>query len=172
MTERGLVLTDGTHLEVNPLQATDRDAFLEGVEHLSPESRYRRFFTAAQSLNQRELTELTDLDHSSHEALAAVDPATGRGVAVARYVIVGEHPRTAEIAITVVDDWQTRGVGIALLSRLADLARSRGIERLSGLILSTNEAMIGLMRKLGPVEKLHRDGSTVELVVDIRARSS
>lgn len=163
-----LVLADGTRLDVNPLEASDRDALREGVEHLSAESRYRRFFTPAESLSQQELKDLTDLDHDNQEALAAVDPATGRGIAVARYVVIGEDPRTAEIAITVVDEWQGRGVGVALLHRLADVAQSRGIERFTGLILSTNAAMIRLMKALGPVRTLHRGGETIELVAELR----
>ena len=53
--------------------------------------------------------------HHDHEALVAVDPATGQGVGVARYVATA--PGVAEPAIVVADDWQ--GTLVISLGRLA-----------------------------------------------------
>ena len=160
-----IVLRDGTRLLVDPLSAEVRDELREGIEHLSPESRYRRFFTPVKHLSSEQLTYLTTLDHDRHEALAAVDPTNGRGVAVARYVVVDDTPSTAEVALAVVDEWQGRGVGRMLLDRLATVAASRSIVRFSGLMLAGNSGMIALMRSLGPVVSSRHEDGTVELVV-------
>jgi GNAT superfamily N-acetyltransferase len=96
-----------------------------------------------------------------------VDPTTGQGVAVARHVVVGDAPSTAEVALTVLDEWQGRGVGRALLRRLAALALGRGILRFSGLMLAANSTMIALMRSLGPVVSTRRENGTLELVVEL-----
>jgi len=167
-------LRDGTTLAVRPLAPDDKQALSEGIEHLSPESRYRRFFVPVTRLGSRELTYLTDLDHDCHEALVAIDPDTDDGAAVARYVRDGDDPSVAEIALTVADQWQGRGLGKALLSQLAALARERGVTRFTGLVLAENRAIQALMRGLGPTTTRSADAGTVELSVqlDQTARSS
>ena len=160
-----IVLRDGTRMLVDPLGVEDRDELREGIDHLSAESRYRRFFTPLTHVSDQQLTYLTTLDHDAHEALTAVDPATGHGIAVARYVIVSDAPKTAEVALAVSDEWQGRGVGGAILRRLATVAAERGIARFTGMMLAGNTAMIRLLRSLGPVVSDRHEGGTVELVI-------
>lgn len=164
---KSLELPDGTHLDVRALEPADRAQLAKGIEHLSPRSRYRRFFVGGDHLSSRNLTYLTALDHERHEALVAIDRHTHDGVAVARYVRTGDTPPTAEIAVTVNDVWQGRGVGTALLRELAVRARAYGIVRFSGLILVENTPMLKLMLSLGEVISRTVDADTVELVVQI-----
>jgi GNAT superfamily N-acetyltransferase len=163
----GLDLPDGTHLDVRPLEPSDMARLEQGLEHLSPRSRYRRFFTWVEQLSPRELTYLTTLDHDRHEALVAIDPHTHHGVAIARYVVTGAAPPTAEIAVTVNDAWQGIGVGTALLRELAVHARAHGIVRFSGLILGENTPMLKLLSSLGNVLSRTVENGTVELLVEI-----
>jgi GNAT superfamily N-acetyltransferase len=165
---RALIASDGTRLEVSPLQPADKSSLREGVEHLSPQSAYRRFFVPTAHLTDGQLTYLTTLDHQRHEALGVSDPVTGEGVAVARYIQTTDDPATAEIAIAVVDRWQDRGVGRALLDRLSAVAQARGISRFSGLILADNRRMIKLMTSLGTVVSRRAESGTLELVVKLR----
>jgi RimJ/RimL family protein N-acetyltransferase len=165
----GLILRDGARLEVQTLEAADRAELQEGIENLSPESRYLRFLTPTPGVTPRDLTYLTTLDHHRHEALVAVDRATDTGIAVARYVIVSDDPPVAEIAVTVADAWQGRGVGGGLLRRLAGLARARGIARFSGTMFASNAAMIRLLSALGPVISSRREDGMIELVVELTA---
>lgn len=154
---------------VDPPSSEDRNELREGIEQLSPESRYRRFFTPVKQVTTQQLTYLTTLDHDAHEALAAVDPDTGLGIAVARYVVVSDAPTTAEVALTVLDQWQGKGVGGALFRRLAAVALGRGIVRFTGLMLADNAAMIRLLRSLGPFVSTRRESGTVEIVVALDA---
>ena len=84
-----------------------------------------------------------------HEAVGALSTADGRGVGIARYVRDARDPQAAEIAVTIVDDWQERGLGTELLSRLSDLARQAGIYRFTALVSTDNAASAGLLRNLG-----------------------
>ncbi len=59
-------------------------------------------------------------------------------VGVARYVRDPDEPKQAEVAVTVQDEWQGRGVGTALLSMLARRARDNGVERFTGVCLAGN----------------------------------
>jgi GNAT superfamily N-acetyltransferase len=162
-----VALRDGSAVDVRPVRPDDRDLLREGFERLSPESRYRRFLSPIDHLSEEWLTYLTDVDHHDHEALAAVDPATGRGVGIARYVRLEDRPDAAEAAVTVADDWQGRGVGTLLLELLAARAREEGVERFTALMLAANDDMRELLERLGPVRVVDRELGTVEVEAEL-----
>src|SRR3954468_16659986 len=112
MPAERITLRDGTPLLLRPIEPGDRRALAEGFERLSPESRYRRFFSPVSRLSDRQLDFLTRVDHRDHEALLAIDEASGQLVGVARFVRTG--PGEAEPAMVVGDDWQGRGVATVL----------------------------------------------------------
>jgi GNAT superfamily N-acetyltransferase len=72
----------------------------------------------------------------------------GRGVGIARYVRDADDPQAAAIAVTIVDDWQGRGLGTELVAQLSDRARSAGIRRFTALVAADNPAMTGLLRNV------------------------
>jgi len=126
-------LRDGSAVEVRAIRPADKDAIRSGFERLSEQSRYQRFMTPIAELSESQLRYLTEVDHTDHEALIAFDPASGDGVGVARFVRL-EDRTEAEAAVTVVDDWQGRGLGTALCQLLAERAREEGIARSSGAV--------------------------------------
>jgi RimJ/RimL family protein N-acetyltransferase len=160
--ERVVTLRDGARVRIRPISPDDRDELKAGFERLSPESRYRRFFSPLPRLSERELDRLTQVDHHDHEALVAIDEETGAGLAVARYVRVDRE--TAEPAIAVADDWQGRGLGTVLLDALADRAREEGITCFRATVLATNAPAIALLEGLGATPR-SRDAQ--ELVLDV-----
>jgi GNAT superfamily N-acetyltransferase len=162
-----LELPDGTRLAVRALERKDKDALREGIEHLSPDSRYLRFFSALNTVSAAQLGYLTTLDHQRHEALVAIVPSTDEGIALARYVVEAQEPITAEVAVTVNDAWQGRGVGTALLHRLADYAHTRGVARFSALILPENAPMLRLIESIGPTVSREVADGTVRIVVGV-----
>ena len=107
-----------------------------------------RFLARKDQLSAAELRYLTDVDHHDHEALGALDRAGGRGVGVARYVRDAGDPHAAEIAVTIVDDWQGRGLGTELLTRLSARARCEGIHRFTALVADDNVAMAALLQNM------------------------
>jgi RimJ/RimL family protein N-acetyltransferase len=108
-----------------------------------------RFLGVKKELSAAELRYFTDVDHHDHEALVALDLAGGRGAGVARYIRDVDDPQAAEIAITIVDDWQGRGLGTELLARLSDRARQEGIRRFTALTDAGNVAVATLLRNAG-----------------------
>jgi nucleotide-binding universal stress UspA family protein len=155
-----VTLKDGSRVRIRPIEPGDRTALAEGFERLSPESRYRRFFSPVPKLRERDLDYLTRIDHHRHEALVAVDPVTGNGVGVARFVRT--EPGVAEPAIVVADDWQGRGVASQLLRALARRAREEGIERFDAPVLASNRDAIAVFERLGETTH-HHAGREVEL---------
>ena len=159
-----VTLRDGSRVAIRPLEPDDRDALAEGFERLSPESRYRRSFAPRAELDERDLDYLTRIDHRDHEALAAVDAATGDGVGVARYVRIG--PEVAEPALVVADDWQGRGVGSRLLGALVDRAREEGVRRFEAPVLAGNERALRLLESAGETRR-RREHDEVRITIEL-----
>jgi GNAT superfamily N-acetyltransferase len=121
-----------------------------------------------------ELTEamaryLTEVDHHDHEAIIALDEETGEGIGVARYFRITEHRETAELAVTVIDDWQGRGLGTLLVEVLSARARKESITTFTALILAGNRVMMDVLTSLGPVRIVDREPGTVEIEMPIPA---
>ncbi len=158
-------LDDGAVLTVRTIRTTDADGVRAAFEkRMSPETRYRRFLSGIRELDDSLLQYLTDVDHRDHEALVAV-AGDGRGVAVARYVRSQTERTVAEMAMTVVDEWQGRGLGTRLLALLAQRARAQGVTSFTALMLSGNRAMRHLLEGLGPLRVIESVSDTVRVQV-------
>jgi RimJ/RimL family protein N-acetyltransferase len=142
------VLRDGSHVLIRPVRSTDAPLLADGFTRLSATSRWMRFLTPKKELSPAELRYFTDLDHHDHEALGALDHGNGRGVGIARYIRHAGDPYAADIAVTIVDDWQGRGLGTELLARLSDRARQEGIHRFTALVAAENVAVARLLRTM------------------------
>ena len=103
-----VMLRSGSRVLIRPIRPEDKKALIDGLHRLTPESRYRRFFSLMPELSARQLRYLTEVDHRTHEALVATDPSTGDGIGVARFIRSTTDSRVAEVAVAVVDDWQGR----------------------------------------------------------------
>lgn len=158
-----IVLRDGSRILVRRLHHADRRLLLDGFERLGPDSRHKRFLAPMPKLSEKAIDHLLDVDHHDHEALAAIDAATGDGIGVARFVRLPGRPDTAEAAVTVIDEWQVRGVGTILLDLLADRAREEGLVRFTSLVLAGNRELLELLESLGPARVVDRQFGTVEI---------
>jgi RimJ/RimL family protein N-acetyltransferase len=148
-------LPDGTKILIRPLQREDRSDLVRGFEKLSMGSRRFRFLTPIHKLSEYQLSSLFEVDNLNHVAIGVKD--IGRrdkpGIAVARFVRLKEQSPTAEFAITVIDEYQNRGLGTLLLEILMKTARDRGIDVLRGFLLDDNLAMIRLLERYGTTIK-------------------
>jgi RimJ/RimL family protein N-acetyltransferase len=144
-----VVLRDGSEVLIRPIEAEDKEALSRGFDALSPESRYRRFFTPMPRLSPRLLAYLTEVDHESHEALLAEGRDDHEPVGVARYVRLKDEPDAAEVAVAVVDHWQGRGAATELLNRLTERARASGIQRFRATCLAENRDALDVLEGLG-----------------------
>jgi GNAT superfamily N-acetyltransferase len=161
-------LARGAVVHLRRVRATDKALLLDGFYRLSPTSRYRRFFSTKRQLSETELRYLTELDGVDHFAICGIvvdENRAERGIGVARFVRLSDQPNVAEAAVTVVDDWQHRGLGAILLERLAEAAAERGIERFRASVLAGNAPVRALLGQLGSAVSMQYDGE--ELVVDV-----
>jgi GNAT superfamily N-acetyltransferase len=136
---------DGRVVSLRRLGAGDAEAIVALHQHLTDYDRYFRFFT----LHPVDLDQLVG---------ALIQPAIGqyalgafdgdRLIGVANYT-ASEDPREAEIAIVVAHEDHLRGVGTALLRRLAQIARTHGIRRFVADILANNHLMLKVVSDFG-----------------------
>jgi ribosomal protein S18 acetylase RimI-like enzyme len=152
ITSVEVVLRDGTAALIWPLLPTDGRGLRVAFGALSVESRWRRFLTGTSDLDDAMIRRLVDgVDGKRHIALVLVAfPAGGieQPVGVGRLMQHGTDPTAADIAVTVADEWQGRGVGAALARALVD-RRPRAVRRLSTVVAADNAASLGMLRGLG-----------------------
>jgi GNAT superfamily N-acetyltransferase len=169
--ERGVPveLRDGSHVRIRQGHRTDRQLLMRGFERLGPESRYRRLLSPMHALGDRAVRYMTELDHHDHEAMIALDERGEEGLGDAFYVRDARRPDTAEVAVTVLDEWQGRGLGTLLLEVLSARALDEGVGRFTALMLARNQAMMDLFERLGQVQVVGRAAGTVEIEVVLPA---
>lgn len=144
-------LRDGTRALIRPIRPDDKQRLEEGLEQLSPRSRYLRFHAPVDRLTERQLRYFTEIDYADHMAWVALDEDDPRspGMGVARYVRLAGEPTVAEAALTVLDRYQGRGLGTVLLGVLGRSAVQHDIDTFRNYVLAENEEMLGLFRQLG-----------------------
>jgi GNAT superfamily N-acetyltransferase len=121
----------------------DADTVLSGFARLSPESHRSRFFAASPRLAPAVRKDLVEVD-DRHIVLLAF-AANGQLVGGARAVRHRDDPTTADVAVTVGDGYQRRGLGSRLLKLLGAEALANGIDRLAGHVLVDNPGARGLL---------------------------
>jgi acetyltransferase len=135
---------------VRPIRPEDAEIEREFVKHLSPEAKYFRFMNTVRELAPQMLARFTQIDYDREMALIAVTAKDGREeeVGVTRY-ITNPDGSSCEFAIVVDDKWQMHGLGRYLMTRLIEIARSRGLAMMNGDILTANQPMLALAASLG-----------------------
>lgn len=137
----------GRIYQVRPIAPADEALLLEGFDSLSDQARRLRFFAPTPKLSRGQVQYLTSVDQVDHVALGILDEETP--VAVGRFIRLDDDSGSADVAITVVDSYQRRGLGFYLLEALATAAISRGVKTLHLDVLAENDSMLGLLERAG-----------------------
>jgi GNAT superfamily N-acetyltransferase len=157
-----LKLVSGEAILLRQIRPSDKESLKAAFAELSGPSRHRRFFAAKQMLSEDELRYFTEIDGFDHFALAAIelneDRTEGKGLGIARYIRLANDPGCAEVAITVIDRMQGKGIGRILLERLILAAIERGVARFRFECLTHNLEMQRLVKKVCRVVETHQDG--------------
>ncbi|MDJ0790401.1 MAG: GNAT family N-acetyltransferase [Acidimicrobiia bacterium] len=145
--EQDVILKDGETVRIRPIAPDDAEGLQDLVRSMSTESSYFRFFRVKKELSDEELEEFTHIDYDTRMALVAI--VDGRIAGVGRYNAVEGDPSRAEVAFTVADGLQGKGIGTMLLFRLTAFARTRGITGFRAFLLADNHAMMRVFRNAG-----------------------
>ncbi len=151
-------LRDGTRAVVWGLLPSDREGLRDAYEHLSPETKLHRFLTPVPHLTEGMLHRLVDevdgVDHVARVLFVLDEQGVGRPAGLARMIRYADRPSAADVAVTVTDEYQGRGVASALLE---DLLRHRpaGVDRIVTEVAADNPASLAMLRGLGPTTVEH-----------------
>lgn len=163
--QRLLELGNGTRVHVRPIRAEDEPLLHEAFSRMSERSVYFRFFSPLKRLPETMARRFARVDYDQRFALVATThrpDGKEHILGVARYDLV-PGTTTAEVAVTVVDEVQRRGIGTGLLRLLADVAREHGIEEFSLVVLPENQSMLGLLRKMDWIHDAEFVGGVYEI---------
>ena len=144
------LLHDGTQVLFRPIHPTDVPRMREHFYGLSQHSMYLRFMQAVKDgvVPRRQIEDFVYIDHRKDVCIVGVLPETygEQIIAIGSYYL---DPKTnrAEVAFTVHDKWQQRGIGTFLLKHLMRIARRNGIGGFTAEVLTENKPMQAVFNK-------------------------
>jgi GNAT superfamily N-acetyltransferase len=165
----GFRLPDGERVTVRAIRPQDAGQLQAYVRGLSGEIRRSRFLGAVSELAPARLDRLTHMAAPGELALLAFADIGGESPIIGEAILVTEpHSRRSEIALSVADAWQRKGLGTRLLRNLECRARMLGARDMFGDVLRTNTAMKCLARREGfVIRSPFTDARLVEIVKDL-----
>jgi GNAT superfamily N-acetyltransferase len=167
----GFRLPGGETVVVRAISPQDASRLQAYVRNLSGPARHNRFLGAVSELAPAELDRLTRMNDPGELALIAFASAGHKTLMVAEAIqVTAPQSRCCEIALSVADAWQRRGLGTLLLRNMECRARALGVRSMTGEVLRTNDAMRGLARKAGfAIRGPLKDARMVEIIKDLSA---
>ena len=168
-------MRNGNLYKVRPLHPHDAHMLQTLVRGLSQESRYFRFISSMRELPDRMLARFTLIDYDREMAMVAVYPertANAAGgfteiekiIGVSRYV-TNPDKSSCEFSLLIADEFIGQGLGTRLMLSIIEVARSKGLVSIEGLVLTNNAAMLKLLRGLDFVIKPYEDDHDLRLCV-------
>ncbi|HUB82552.1 MAG TPA: bifunctional acetate--CoA ligase family protein/GNAT family N-acetyltransferase [Bryobacteraceae bacterium] len=160
-------MKDGGQVTMRPIRPEDEPLMVRFHETLSERSVYLRYFhimNLEQRTTHERLTRICFIDYDREMALVAVrrNPHSGDSEILGVGRLMKIHgTREAEIAVLISDNWQGRGLGRELLSRLLAVAADDGLSRVVADILPDNRGVMRILDKLGFALKHSLDDEVV-----------
>lgn len=148
--ESNLTLKNGRVISLRPIKPTDGPLVIDLFKNLSSNSIYLRFLRPLHSISEELLYQLTHVNYNTEFALVGLINEDGKDaiVAIARYAYSPEDDNT-ELAVTVRDDWQRRGLGKSLLEKTVEIGKAHGIFRYMAMIAPHNKIIMNTLIGLG-----------------------
>ena len=100
------------------------------------------------AFNHAFIARLTQIDYARAMAFVAIDQARGESVGVVRLHADANY-ELGEYAILLRSDLKGHGLGWKLMELMIEYARSEGLRRIEGQVLSENAAMLRMCGELG-----------------------
>ncbi len=144
-------LKDSAPVFLGPIRPEDAWRLRDGLARMSGQSRYLRFFSGFAEFSPAQVRYFTEVDQVNHVAWGAMDASSPDlpGAGIGRFAIDPNDPTRAEWAITIVDDWQRRGLGTILMAILYLEASTRDVQTLTAFVLPENRQVLDWFAQLG-----------------------
>ena len=165
-------LADGTRVRFRRARPGDRARLRQGFARLSTQSRYRRFLSPLRDLRPAVLDYLTAADFEKHCAWIAElpGPIGHPGVGIGHW-FRSATGTSAEVAVTVVDEYQGLGIGKALLWLLAETALGKGVRTFTATVLAENRPALRIASEITGAGQAPSKAGEVELAISLPAEA-
>lgn len=160
--EETLTLRSGETVFIRPIRSDDEPLMREMFYRFSAETKYLRYHAATKSMPHNKLQVFCTVDYDSEMALIGLHGAPGAEevVGVGRYMTDSEK-QSAEVAFTVSDAWQRKGLGTYFFQHLVHIAREHGIQTFHAYVLVQNSGMLKIFHSSGLVVETTTEGDVV-----------
>ena len=152
-------LPDGAEVLLRPIRPEDEPLLHEMATTVSVETIRTRFFSSVKDMSHEWLILFCNIDYDRHVAIVAeiIENRKRKIIGVGRLVMEPDL-RSGEFAILTHDQYQHKGLGYKLVGMLIEIGREKGLEEIVGQVLTENEKMLKLARKLGFTSRWGPDG--------------
>jgi len=156
-------LNDATELLLREVTSADRERAVNAFDRLSAGDVAMRFWRDLIDIDDALLDRLTSADQINHLAWCALNPdrLEDPGYGAGSLWRLKADPSVAEISLTILPDFQGRGIGIVLFALLWVLARLLGVQTLRANVLNANHRALLWFKRLGG--EVHSHGAFYEI---------
>ncbi|MFQ5538634.1 MAG: GNAT family N-acetyltransferase [Gemmatimonadota bacterium] len=169
--EEEVELADGRKLLLRPILPEDEPSLQETFRALSPEDVRFRFFVPRKTFSHMNTARFTQIDYDREMVLVLTEKGIPGETPIHGVVQLSADPdnEKAEFAILLKREMTALGLGVFLMRRIIEYARSRGIDLLYGDVLADNTTMLKLARVLGFTSKaVAGEPGVVRITLDLR----
>jgi acetyltransferase len=163
-----LTLAGGPVVRFRHVQPDDEPFIAEAIRTASRETLLHRFFSPIRSVSPALLRQMLSIDRAKEMCIVGVVTGSGTARIICGARFVKLRPGAAEIALTVHDDFQRRGLGTFLVKLLAGLAQAEGVRWFEAEVLASNHKMLKLFKNVVPHSSGHWTGDVNHVVIDLR----
>jgi acetyltransferase len=146
--ERHLIIGDGRRILVRPIRPEDESLYPEFLAKVSAEDLRLRFFAPLRTFSHPFIARLTQIDYARAMAFVAIDEERQELLGVVRLHSDANYV-SGEYAVLLRSDLKGRGLGWKLMALMIEYARSEGLDRIEGQVLSENATMLRMCAELG-----------------------
>ena len=161
------LLSDGMNVLLRPIKPEDEPLEHELLSTQSEATMRARFFTIIKDISHEMLVRFCNIDYDREMAIVAEVRENDKRklIGIGRLIIDREF-KSGEFAVLVHDNYQSKGLGPKLVDVLIGIAEEKGLERIYGEVLTENEQMLALCKKLGfTIEVVDEEMTTVNLAL-------
>jgi len=157
---------------VRPIRPDDEPMMRDMFYNFSEQTKYLRYHAALKSMPHNKMQVFCTIDYETEMAIVGLtgQPGHEEVVGVARYMTDAEG-HTAEVAFTVQDAWQRRGLGTYFFNRLVTIGKERGIKTFYAYVLVENSGMLKIFHRSGLVVETVNEGDVVRVTMNLPAEA-
>jgi GNAT superfamily N-acetyltransferase len=164
-------LKGGGKFTIRAVRPDDGPKIRRAFYHLAPHTRYMRFLAPKAEVSDAELARITQADFKNSIALLATIGEGDKEVVIGGASCYTINPaaaeRSGEVAFTVEEEFQGRGVGGVLMRHLAAITRAKGFHTLWAEVLCSNAPMLNVFRRSGLPMKVEQDGNVLQVALSL-----